>query len=387
VEAVERSELHVPILVQACDDDFNQLDMAHRRDAFCGKLSVCNNLYYRGIPYSLTQLHTCPIDSPEFTEDLQKFAAVCRVVTGIQGSRIASLGHRPVAFNTVRYSERILQRHGVSVQTVDMSEVMAAAEKYGDKAKIDAKIKEIRAYGTISSSISDEKVEKQARLCLAMAEMVEKFDCQASAVQCWDSLENNYGCAACLGMSMMGEAGRPSACESDVAGALTMLAGRLASQSAPAYMDWNNNMNPNGVDDRDLCICQHCSNFPKSFFGGTPIEIENLDVLGSQIGKDLCFGAVKGQVAPGPFTFCKISTDDVKGTLKMYVGEGEFTDEKINSKGGLAACRIPGLQKLLKYICKNGFEHHVCFIRGKWADVLEEAFGNYLGAEVYRHEA
>jgi L-fucose isomerase-like protein len=379
-EAIDRSELHVPVLIQACDDDFDKLDMANRRDAFCGKLSVCNNLYQRDIPYSLTGLHSCAIDSPEFTADLKKFAAVCRVVRGIRGARIASLGARPLAFNTVRYSEKILQQHKISIQTVDMSEIIARACQYGDPQRIEARIREIRSYGTVPPSISEEKVEKQARLSLALEETVDELACDASAVQCWDSLQHNYGCAACLGMSMMGEKGKPSACESDVTGALTMLACARASGTAPAYMDWNNNIR----EDRNSCICLHCSNFPKSFFA-SEIEIENLDVLGSTLGPERCFGACKGQVAPGPMTFAKISTDDRKGTLKLYVGEGEFGSERIPTKGGVACCHVPGLQDLMRHIALNGFEHHVCFVRGRYADVLEEAFSRYLGADVYRH--
>lgn len=379
-EAIDRSELHVPVLIQACDDDFDKLDMANRRDAFCGKLSVCNNLYQRDIPYSLTGLHSCAIDSPEFTADLKKFAAVCRVVRGIRGARIASLGARPLAFNTVRYSEKILQQHKISIQTVDMSEIIARARQYGDPQRIEARIREIRSYGTVPPSISEEKVEKQARLSLALEETVDELACDASAVQCWDSLQHNYGCAACLGMSMMGEKGKPSACESDVTGALTMLACARASGTAPAYMDWNNNIR----EDRNSCICLHCSNFPKSFFA-SEIEIENLDVLGSTLGPERCFGACKGQVAPGPMTFAKISTDDRKGTLKLYVGEGEFGSERIPTKGGVACCHVPGLQDLMRHIALNGFEHHVCFVRGRYADVLEEAFSRYLGADVYRH--
>jgi L-fucose isomerase-like protein len=380
-EAIDRAGLNVPVLIQACDDDMDKLDMANRRDAFCGKLSVCNNLYQRGIPYSLTTLHTCPIDSPEFTADLERFAAVCRVVTGLRGARIAALGARPVAFNTVRYSEKILQEHGISVQTVDMSEVIFNALNYGDTQKIAAKLAEIKGYGKISPSISAEKLEKQARLCLVMEEMVDAYQCDASAVQCWDSLQHNYGCAACLGMSMMGDKGKPSACESDVMGALTMLACERASGTAPAYMDWNNNI---GVD-RDRCICLHCSNFPKSFFGAE-IEIENLDVLASTLGAEKCFGACKGQVAAGPMTFVKLSTDDRRGVLKAYIGEGEFTADPVSTKGGVAACHVPGLQNLLRHIARNGFEHHVCFVRGHYADALEEALGTYLGAEVYHHQ-
>jgi L-fucose isomerase-like protein len=70
--------------------------------------------------------------------------------------------------------------------------------------------------------------------------------------------------------------------------------------------------------------------------------------------------------------------------MKAYVGEGEFIKDKINTKGGIVGCRIPHLQDLMKYICKNGFEHHVCFTRGHVADVLEEAFSTYMEIEVYR---
>ena len=381
-EAISLAGLNVPVLVQACDDDFDKLDMANRRDAFCGKISLCNNLYQRGIPFTNTTLHTCTIDSPEFTADLQKFAAVCRVVTGLRGSRIAMLGARPIAFNTVRFSEKLLQQKEISVQTVDMSEIIAAAQNYADPDKVEAKVAQIRGYGRIPDGIGEEKLRRQAKLCLAIEEKVDELDCQASTVQCWDSVENNYGCATCLAMSLMGEKGKPSACESDVTGAVSMLAARLAAQSAPALMDWNNNIR----NDRNSCICLHCSNFPKSFFAAPEIEIECLDVLGSTLGKDRCFGACKGQVAAGPMTYLRVTSDDAHGTLRAYVGEGEFGAESIPTKGGVANCQVPGLQELMQYICKNGFEHHVCFVRGHVAAALAEALENYLNIPTYYHK-
>jgi len=382
-EAIDRAGLNVPILIQAYDDDFDKLDMANRRDAFCGKISLCNNLYQRGIPFTGTTLHTCPIDSPEFEADVRRFAAVCNVVRGVRGSRIAMLGARPVAFNTVRFSEKILQKYGISTQTVDLSEVMALAASTNsfDAATIAAKEDEIRAYGRIPDYIDAAKITKQAKLCLAMEKFVSDLDCQASTVQCWDSLNLNYGCAACLGMSMMGEKGKPSACESDVTGALSMLAAQLASDGPTALMDWNNNIR----DDRDACISLHCSNFPKSFFQNEEMEISNLDVLGSVLGDEVTFGACKAQVAEGPMTFLRITTDDAKGQMKMYVGEGSFESEKIPTKGGVAFCRVKDLQKLMHYVCDNGYEHHVCFARGHVADILAEAMGKYMGVSVYKH--
>jgi len=379
-EAIDRAELNVPILIQACNDDFNKLDMANRRDAFCGKISLCNNLYQRGILFTQTTLHTCNLDSPEFEKDVEQFAAVCNVVKGLRGSRIAMLGARPIAFNTVRFSEKILQKHGISVQTVDLSEVMAIAETF-DNATISAKEKEIRAYGRIDSIIEDFKITRQAKLCLSMEKLVNDMDCQASTVQCWDSLINNYGCAACLGMSMMGEKGKPSACESDVMGALSMLAAQLATDSPAALMDWNNNIN----NDHNACISQHCSNFPKSFFKNPELEIGTLDVLGSILGEDRTFGACKAQVTEGEMTFIRVTTDDTQGIMKMYVGEGFFKSGEVNAKGGVALCHVPKLQQLMRFICDNGYEHHVCFVRGHVADVLAEAMGKYLGIHVHYH--
>lgn len=380
--AIDLARLDVPILVQACDDSKEKMQIDNRRDAFCGKLSVCNNLYQRNIKYTTTAQHTCAIDSPSFAGDLLKFAAVCRVVKGISSARLGAIGTRPDPFHTVRFSEKLLQASGITVSVVDLSDIIARTEKLGKTPEVENKIAEIQAYGHIPDTIEELKVEKQAKLCLVLEQWVRENECDASAIQCWNSIQFNYGCATCLAMSMMGEMGLPSACEMDVTGALTMLALYLASGVPSAYMDWNNNF----TEDRDMCVNLHCSNFPKSFFGNMDMEISNLDVLSSTIDVEKCFGACKGQVKEGPMTFAKITTDDKNGKIKLYVGEGEFLKDPVDTKGGVALCRVEGLQRLLQYLCKNGFEHHVALSRSSTADVLEEALGNYLGWEVYRHK-
>lgn len=172
----------------------------------------------------------------------------------------------------------------------------------------------------------------------------------------------------------------PSACEMDVTGALTMYALYLASGEPSGYMDWNNNY----LDDRNKCVNIHCSNYPSSFIG-KEFEISNLDVLGKSLGFDKCFGACKANIASGPMTFAKITTDDTRGVMKVYIGEGEFTNDPVNTKGGVAVCKVDDLQGLMKFICSNGFEHHVAMNRARVAAVLEEALGKYLGWEVHRH--
>ena len=128
-DTLKLSGLKVPVLVQAYPDDLKQLNPARRRDAYCGKISVCNNLVQSDIKFTLTARHVCQPTSDGFAADLDKFLGICRVVKGLRGVRLGAVGARPGAFNTVRYSEKILERHGISVTTVDLSEILGKAGK------------------------------------------------------------------------------------------------------------------------------------------------------------------------------------------------------------------------------------------------------------------
>ena len=383
VQTLEMAKLGVPVLVQACDDEVDKLSVAERRDAFCGKLSVCNNLYQYGIPFTNTTFHTYPIDSPEFVKDLDYFARVCRVVKGLRNARIGAIGARPAAFQTVRFSEKLLQQTGITVVPVDLSEIIFGAQSLkDDDPAVKTKLADVMGYGRIPSTIPPKNVLKQAKLSVTIDRWMDENECDASAVECWDSIQKNYGCATCLTMAMMGDRLLPSACEMDVVGAVSMYALLLASGNAPAFQDWNNNYGA----DRDMCINTHCSNFPKSFMGHE-VEVSNLDILGATLGADNCFGAIKGQAAPGPITYFRISTDDPRGMIKAYLGEGEMTADTVgNFQGGSAVLRVPDLQKLLNHLVKNGFEHHVAVTRGHFAGVLNEAITTYLGWDLYFHQ-
>ncbi len=384
VQTIDRAKLGVPVLVVALDDDDpNKLGIKERRDAFCGKLSVTNNLYQYGIPFTDTTYHSYSLDSEEFVKDLNFFARVCRVVKGLSTMRVGAIGGRPSAFNTVRYSEKLLQSAGITTVTVDLSDIIAQARRLEAKRPevVDVKLAEIKAYGTIPDYVPEENILKQASWSVALDQWIEENDTDASAIQCWTSVQLNFGCATCVSMSMMGERFLPSACEVDVAGAVSMYALLLASGNPPGFLDWNNNY----AQDRDKVINTHCSNYPKSFINDE-IEISNLDVLGASVGAEKAFGAIKGKVAPGPMTYFRMSTDDRRGIIKSYLGEGDFTDDPSNIHGGVAVCHIPNLQGLLKHLTKNGFEHHIAMTRGHYADVLEEAISTYLKWDLFRHQ-
>lgn len=383
VQSIDMSELNVPVLIQACNEESTNLAIGKRRDSFCGKLSVCNNLYQYGIPFTNTSFHTCRIESDIFTKDIERFAGICRVVKGLRRARIGALGARPEAFHTVRFSEKLLQAYGIKVVTVDLSDIFSVADSLDSNSeKVKNKIIAIQEYGQIPPDTPKSNIIKQAKLSVAIDNWMEENELVASAIQCWNSVQQNYGCAACLSMSMMGENGKPSACEMDIAGAVSMYALNLASGGNPSgFVDWNNNY----LDQQDKCAVTHCSNYPKSFMNND-IEISNLDVLGAALGPENCFGGIKGRIAPGEFTYARISTDDTCGLIKAYVGQGCFTDDPLECDGGIGVCEIPRLQNLLDYLCQNGFEHHVAMNRSLCMDILVEAFDKYLGWEVYCHE-
>ena len=381
INAISIADLNVPVLVQACDDENDKVDLDSRRDAFCGKISVCNNLYQYGIPFTDTTLHTYSIYSDLLAKDINRFAGICRVVNGLRHCRIGQIGTRPSGFQTVRASEKLLQRSGITVIPVDLSEILFAARKIEDSdADFQKKVADIRGYAAVPNDYED-KLLLQAKFGVAVERWIAANDIDAVALQCWDSLEQNYGCAACVTMSMLGDKLIPSACETDIAGAVSMYALTLASGRASALADWNNNF----AEDRNKCVCTHCGNFPKSFVKND-LKLGPLGVLGRTLGKVHTFGAVYGKVTQGDFTYFRISTDDPRGCIKAYLGAGEITDEPYGMDGCIAVTKVPNLQKLMKHICKNGFEHHVALVRTDVKDILDEAIGNYLGWELYVHE-
>jgi L-fucose isomerase-like protein len=379
-ESVKRAGLDVPILIHAEPDAPDQMTIAKRRDSFCGKMSVCNNLRQAGIPYTLTKTHTMPVASAEFKHELDDFASVCRIVKGLRNARFGAIGARTGAFNTVRYSEKILELSGIAVETIDLSEILGRVGRLADNDRnVKRKLSEIQQY-TSTELIPADSLFKMAKFGYVIDQWVKDNELDGTAIQCWTSLEEFFGIVPCTLMSMMSESLMPSACEVDITGLLGMYILQLASGTPSALLDWNNNY----ADEPDKCVLFHCSNLPKSFFKSAQMDYQ--EIIAGSVGKDNTYGTMVGRIAPGNATFCRTSTDDAAGIISAYVGEGEFTNDSLDTFGGYGVMKIPNLQNLLQFICRMGFEHHVAMNISQKADAIAEAIGNYLGWELYRHK-
>jgi L-fucose isomerase-like protein len=383
--ALRWAGLDVPVLIHAFPDDASKMTSADRRDSFCGKMSCASNLRQYGILYSLTSEHTMDPEGAAFRADLRSFAGTCRVVRGLRLARLGAIGARPAAFKTVRYSEKLLERSGISVETIDLSEIFGRARKLADSdSGVKAKLEEIKAY-VPTKGIDAPALVKMAKLGSVIEGWMEENALSASALQCWTAMEEFYGVVPCALMSMMSNRLMPSACETDISGLVGMYAMVLATGKPSALVDWNNNYG----GDPDKGVIFHCSNLPKDFFmeekpGEAPV-MDYQAIIAGTVGKENTYGTVVGRIRSGPFTYCRVSTDDVRGVVAAYVGEGDLTSDPLQTFGGYGVVHIPNFQKLLGFICENGFEHHTAVNLNPCASAVEEAFGRYLDWDVYRH--
>jgi L-fucose isomerase-like protein len=382
--SIRWSGLRVPVLVHAFNDDPKIMTVKDRRDSFCGKMSVCNNLHQYNLPFTLTRLHTVNPDQASFRQDLADFVVTCRTVKALKNLRIGALGARPTAFNTVRYSEKLLEQSGISIETLDLFELFGRVGKMKDNdTAVNAKLADIQKYVT-ARSIPPVALLKMAKFGAAVDKWMKDTKLNATAIQCWTAMEEFFGVVPCTLMSMMSNMLMSSACEVDIMGTVAMYAMAQAGGQPSALVDWNNNYG----DDPDKGVVFHCSNLPKDLFvekGEGEAVMDYQEILAGTVGKENSYGTIVGRVKAAPFTYLRVSTDDAAGRIRAYIGEGELTNDPLKTFGGYGVVKIPNFQKLLAYICENGFEHHVAINPTRISAGVKEALGKYVGWNIYSH--
>lgn len=367
----------VPILVQAYPDEIGKMDFAHRRDAYCGKMSVMDVFYQHGLPYT-TFSHVCSPSSDKFKQELIDFAAVCNIVNNMRRFNVGAIGARTTLFKTIRFDELTLQKYGINTETIDLSEVFYRMEKYSDDhAKVVAKKDTLAGY-TNCCAVPDDKLISLAKLGVVLDDLIDEYNLDCMALRCWSELEMHIGIAPCVLLSELNDRNFPTACELDVCNAIAMHALSLASDLPATCLDWNNNYG----EDTDKCILFHCGPVPATLMEEGSGHVSDHKMFAKSYGKGCGWGSNEGRIAAADMTYASSKTQD--GRLIFYMGQGEFTGEEIEKEyfgcGGVA--KILGLDKKLNIIGKNGFRHHVSVTRGHVMRALREALETYLGYEI-----
>jgi len=378
VNAVLGSRANVPVMVFGCQEEAPLRQGALRRDSFCGLLSIGEVLRQTGVKYTIPRTPICFPSDDCFLADLEFFIRVCRVLKRIRGMRIGQIGTRPEAFWTCRYDEKLLQQLGVTVVPKDLSELLAMIGKLDDAdPAVREKVRSLQSE-LDASAVSDPILLRIAKLECGLEQMMSTFELDAAAMQCWNSLQLNYGVVACAVLARLGERMIPVACEADVLGALSMQVLKLAADSPTALLDWNNLHN----DDPELVNLWHCGVYPPSFGKDKP-KLAPQGIMSKHIGAEISTGAMELTVKPGPATVCRVAQGLPGDGWKVFIGQGVFEDNEAKTFGAGGWCRLPGLTEIYREILLDGFTHHIAVTQAHVGNVLYEVFGNYLGMAVY----
>ncbi len=377
--AVRKAALDVPVMIFGCEEEKVLTMDSRRSDAFCGLLSIGDVLRQIGTKYTVARRPICSPSDESFTADMDWFVRVCRVVTGVRNARYGQIGTRPDAFWTCRYNEKQLQRLGATAVVLDLSEAIAGANALSDDdAEVQKIVESIRQYADCSS-ITPESVVRSARFELFLRRWKEENGIDALGIQCWTSIQANYGVCACTTMSRLGDEGVPSACEADIMGTLSMHAAMLASGEPAGLADWNNLHN----EDDELCNIWHCGVFPASFAKAKPkLGVQEIIAASGAAKYEDSQATVEFVAKPAPITLFRVTQDPECG-WHAFVAHGAFEDNPAVTFGGYGWCRIPNLQRLYRDILLRQFPHHVAITHTHVGNALWEAFGNYLGMNVY----
>jgi len=363
----------VPILIQAYPDELDKMGFSRRRDAFCGKFSIMDVFYQYGLAYTILEPHTVHPASPAFVTQLDQFAALCRVVKGMQRMTVGAIGARTTAFKTVRFDELTLQRYGITTETLDLSEVFLRFRSIDTASDAyNAKLERLKNY-TCWDGVPSEAVVRMAKLGVVIDNIISEFQMDAIAFRCWLELEKELKIAPCTLLSEINDRGIPAACEVDVCNAIMMRALGLASQRPATCLDWNNNYG----DDPDKCILFHCGPVPQSLMTAKGKVIDH-PMFAKALGCGCGWGPNVGRIAASPMTFASAKTEE--GKLFVYTGDGSITADPIADDffGCAGVAHISDLQRKLRVIGRAGYRHHVSMTFGRYRKAIDEAFSTYL---------
>lgn len=366
-------EAGVPIFIQAYPDELDKMSPALRRDAFCGKFSITDVFRQYSVKFTTLKPHVVHPESETFKANIDHFDRVCRVVKGLCGMIVGAIGARTTPFKTVRIDEVTLQKHGITVETIDMATIIHRVNTLTIDDAFQQKRLQLQQMASFDG-VPDKAFENIVRLSVVLDQIIAEYQMDAIAIRCWLELQEQLGISPCVAVGALNDIGLSAACEVDLGSAVAMHALHLASSSPSACLDWNNNYG----DEEDKCILFHCGSFPSELMLEKGKVVDHA-ILANSLGQGCSYGPNVGRIASFPLTFSNVLTED--GNMRWYLGNGEFTTDHIPDDffGCAGVAHIPQLEDVLMHVASSGHRHHVNITPGDHTEVLKEALGYYLG--------
>lgn len=351
-------DLDVPVLLWGPLDERPEPDGSRLRDTQCGLFATGKVLRRFQVPF--TYMTNCRLDDPVFERGIKDFLAVCRVVKTFRNIRILQIGPRPFDFWSTMCNEgELLEQFHIQLSPVSLSELTAEVKKaIGDGDDVRQTIAYCRKHMDIQ--ISDEHLTQVAGLAVALERLIQKYHCNAGAIQCWNALQNELGIMPCAANALLNEKGIPIACETDIHGAITSLLVEAAANdgSRSFFADWT----IRHPDRENGELLQHCGPWPLSVAGCRP-----------QLTVPLAFdypGSLTAEAKHGDLTLARFDGDN--GKYSLLLGNAKGVDGP-KSKGTYLWVEVENIKRLEAKLVEGPYIHHCVGIHKDVVPVLYEA--------------
>ena len=358
-------KLDVPVLLWGPLDERPEPNGVRLRDTQCGLFATGKVLRRFQIPF--TYLTNCRLSDPVFERGVKDFLAVCNVVKTFKNIRILQISTRPFDFWTTMCNEgELLEKFNIQLAPVPMTELTEEVKAVReDKENMEQMIAYIK--DTMVIKIKEEEVEMVAALALAMKSLVEKYGCQAAAIQCWNALQTEIGIMPCAANAILNEQGIPVVCETDIHGAVTALLVEAAGMDEKRgfFADWT-------IRHPDIAngeLLQHCGPWPMSVAQEKP-----------ELTYPLAFehpGSLTAEAKHGEVTLCRFDGDN--GEYSLLLGNAKGVDGP-KGMGTYLWVEVENIKRLEAKIVEGPYIHHCVGIHKNVVPVLYEAC-KYIGVK------
>lgn len=182
----------------------------------------------------------CRPGTDEFTRNVEQFLAATDVYHSQTGARIGMLGSDTRDFYPLGMQDRSpLVKQNIAIVPENLGRFVEAAFKRRKNTNL-----VLDALATLAqsdcSAVNPDKMMRMGKLLAQMKAWVKKENLQAAGVDCWTYMQDKAKVCACAAMAAMSQAGISFACETDVYGALSMLAASAAARSHAGLADITN---------------------------------------------------------------------------------------------------------------------------------------------------
>lgn len=355
--------LGLPVLLWGPLDERPEPNGERLRDTQCGLFATGKVLRRFRVPF--TYLTNCRLSDPVFERGVRDFLAVCNVVKTFKNIRILQISTRPFDFWTTMCNEgELLEKFNIQLSPIPMTELIEEIKAVKEeKTKLNEMLDVI--HETMEVQIKENEVENVAALAAAMKNLVEKYGCQAAAIQCWNALQTEIGIMPCAANAILNEEGIPVVCETDIHGAVTALlveaAGRGEVRSF--FADWT--IRHPDLDNGELL--QHCGPWPVSVAAEKP-----------KLTYPLAFdhpGSLTAEAKHGDVTLCRFDGDN--GEYSLLLGHAKGVDGP-KGMGTYLWVEVENIKRLEAKIVEGPYIHHCVGIHKDVVPVLYEAC-KYIG--------